>query len=611
MLFFAEFQTVLMDLFRERTTSYLRHLHLVVHTAQQRLRFPVYVIQQEDFVPPVEQVNVLFNDEKKAVRTYQKKKTFYLVYCLPFSFVTLCFIIAIALLSSLLTSNTQCPIYDCSLMNTSTTINYDFNITNDLSVSNYWNTSLTSSETSTNPSTTQTLQRNLLYGENCIDHEECDLTKGLFCEYEFDLNQKHCFCETTYFWNRHVQQCERKKDQNEICEYDNECRLDLGITCDFRSNLNSRRCRCVGEHYWSKLSNCGDLKIQDFVHCIDEMYISSCLIKEIDNGIFHNVNIRQIQNDDLQFDYFILDSPEIQELERIECSWSSNRRYCFGIDNETNKLLIFIIDKYGIQSYYQINQFVIGLPNVLTQYDHTIVCYVESNNSNLISITIDPNNNNLLTVHQRSGKIYGERSCFIAINHTAYCFYRDVDHHLIAIAMNGTDIVQDVHIDVHSDTNLKTGPSCGWIGTNILLKLYCFAVFNDEKIHRIEQKDNSWSDWKIMPSEKIFIQRPLFITSKSSDDINTIQSCHVLAIDTSNAVYVSSNTNCAQQDLFSSWSLLHTDVGLLSFNGSFRLRDGRLGVYGIGIDDLPYYTTMDPITHTFETIKLAITITTD
>jgi len=55
------------------------------------------------------------------------------------------------------------------------------------------------------------------------------------------------------------------------------------------------------------------------------------------------------------------------------------------------------------------------------------------------------------------------------------------------------------------------------------LKLYCFTVFNDEKIHRIEQKDNIWSNWTIMPSDKIFIQRPLFITSKPPDDVSTAQ----------------------------------------------------------------------------------------
>ncbi|CAF5058269.1 unnamed protein product, partial [Rotaria sp. Silwood1] len=82
--------------------------------------------------------------------------------------------------------------------------------------------------------------------------------------------------------------------------------------------------------------------------------------------------------------------------------------------------------------------------------------------------------------------------------------------------------------------------------------------------------------------------------------------CHVLAIDTSNEVYVSSNTNCAHQESFSPWSLLQTDVGLLSFNGSFRLRDGRVCGCGIGIDDLPYYTTMNPVTHNFESIKLAV-----
>lgn len=194
-----------------------------------------------------------------------------------------------------------------------------------------------------------------------------------------------------------------------VCEYDNECRIDLGITCELRPGTDTRYCNCMGEYYWSKISNCGDLKIQDFVHCIDESYISSCLIKEIDSGIYHNVNIRQIENVDIVFDYFLLDSPEIQEIERSECSWLINKRYCFGIDNEMNRLLIFIIDINGIESYYRINQSVIGLPNVLTQIDQTVVCYVETNNSNLISITIDPKSKDSLLVHQREGKGSGER----------------------------------------------------------------------------------------------------------------------------------------------------------------------------------------------------------
>ena len=196
----------------------------------------------------------------------------------------------------------------------------------------------------------------------------------------------------------------------------------------------------------------------------------------------------------------------------------------------------------------------------------------------------------------------------------------------LCIQVNNSLIDHQADFACWIDANLKSGPSCGWIGTNILLKLYCFAVFNDEKIHRIEQKNNLWSDWMIMPSDNIFIQRPLFVTSNPSDDTSAAQryvrlfywivfsfgflsfpSCHVLAIDTSNAVYVSSNTDCAHQDSFSSWSILHTDVGLLSFNGTFRLRDGSLGVYGIGIDDLPYYTIINPVTHTFQSIKLAVT----
>ncbi len=46
------------------------------------------------------------------------------------------------------------------------------------------------------------------------------------------------------------------------------------------------------------------------------------------------------------------------------------------------------------------------------------------------------------------GKTYGERSCFIAVNRTAYCFYRDIDDGLIVIAMNGTTTTEDVHMIV-------------------------------------------------------------------------------------------------------------------------------------------------------------------
>jgi hypothetical protein len=133
------------------------------------------------------------------------------------SFVTLCLIAAIALLSSLLINNKnidQCSISDCSWINSTTysniesptTTTYNLNITNEMSFSTNWNTSLNSIITSTSTSTIA-LGRNLLYGDNCTEHEECTLSKNLFCEYEFDLNQKHCFCETTHFWNSNTQEC--------------------------------------------------------------------------------------------------------------------------------------------------------------------------------------------------------------------------------------------------------------------------------------------------------------------------------------------------------------------------------------------------------------------
>lgn len=174
------------------------------------------------------------------------------------------------------------------------------------------------------------------------------------------------------------------------CQYDFECRLDMGITCDPRRIGSSRRCRCQGDFYWSKMSNCGDLRIQDFVHCLDQQYISSCLIREIKTGIYHNVNIRQIEHDNIDFEYFLVDTPDIEDVERFECSWSANRRFCFGIDSEAQRILIMTISLRGVESYRWINQSVIGLPNVLTLDNGTVICYIESTDSRLLSIQIDP-----------------------------------------------------------------------------------------------------------------------------------------------------------------------------------------------------------------------------
>ena len=91
------------------------------------------------------------------------------------------------------------------------------------------------------------------------------------------------------------------------------------------------------------------------------------------------------------------------------------------------------------------------------------------------------------------------------------------------IKVNRAGNVNLVRPAIRLDTNLKTGPSCGWIGGNRSLKFYCFAVFTDERIHRIEQRDDRWSDWMLMPSEKIFIQRPIFLTSREANDISIAQ----------------------------------------------------------------------------------------
>ena len=93
--------------------------------------------------------------------------------------------------------------YDCSAMNISTIMTYNSTAT----IEEHWKTSLGSSETSPNPTLMTTSEQNLLYGAKCINHEDCSLSRNLFCEYEYDLNEKHCLCEATFFWNKNIQQC--------------------------------------------------------------------------------------------------------------------------------------------------------------------------------------------------------------------------------------------------------------------------------------------------------------------------------------------------------------------------------------------------------------------
>lgn len=147
------------------------------------------------------------------------QKLFYRRYYILFAFLICGLITAIALLSSLLINNTntsQCEIYDCSWINTTSDstqestiiITYNSHVTNDISFETNPNTALNSTITSLSTSL-GVLTRNL-YGDTCTEHEQCAISKQLFCEYEFDLNEKHCFCETTHFWNNNTQQCGEK-----------------------------------------------------------------------------------------------------------------------------------------------------------------------------------------------------------------------------------------------------------------------------------------------------------------------------------------------------------------------------------------------------------------
>ena len=173
-----------------------------------RLRLPVYVIQPID-----EQVEPQTSPAVRSVAKPSDRFSYLILLALA-----LCLSTAIGLLAALLAHDAICPVDHCASMALSS------------STSRFPST--TTNGNASFSSTTSGLRHDLLYGETCRDHQECHASKQLFCQYEFDANEKHCFCETTHFWNRVEQQCgemlrcksiddvsfrclERKKELNE------------------------------------------------------------------------------------------------------------------------------------------------------------------------------------------------------------------------------------------------------------------------------------------------------------------------------------------------------------------------------------------------------------
>lgn len=113
--------------------------------------------------------------------------------------VFVCLAAVIGLLTPLIRkkgSINHCPDIPCSSVNLSPSLPTitDFTFSTGFSNHSYsslWTTSL----------------RKRSYGEICVDHDQCTETQYLFCQYEYDPEEKRCYCETSHFWNVSRQRC--------------------------------------------------------------------------------------------------------------------------------------------------------------------------------------------------------------------------------------------------------------------------------------------------------------------------------------------------------------------------------------------------------------------
>jgi hypothetical protein len=274
------------------------------------------------------------------------------------------------------------------------------------------------------------------------------------------------------------------------------------------------------------------------------------------------------------------------------------------VDDPRHSLQLAQFTRKGFQSVEAIGGINRGIPFALSDRQSVAVFVRQAQNSLYRRMIVD---DEILSAHDVASVVTGDPSCYIhefSFNRQLYCFARNSAGGLSEHTEVSTNTWRVTQLGSPSDRlRDESAPMCSRVGS---MHRYCFAVLDTGRISRILFQAGQWSSWQSI-AQQSFTQSPLLVTAQTTNTSDINQTCYLLAIDPSNHLQVSMNTDCARSNLFTNWTPLVATVRFKQFDKIFRLRDGNIGVLGVDSEDQPSYLFLDRKTHRFSTARLALT----
>ena len=288
-------------------------------------------------------------------------------------------------------------------------------------------------------------------------------------------------------------------------------------------------------------------------------------------------------------------------------SSSNETKYCFGlnVDDPRHPLQLAQFTRKGFHSVETIGATNRGTPFALADRQSVAVFVRHAQNSLYRRMIVD---DEILAAHDVASVVSGDPTCYIhefPFNRQLYCFARN--------SLGGLSEYTEVSPNSWRITELgsssdrlrdESAPVCSHVGS---MHRYCFAVLDTGRISRILFQAGRWSSWQSI-GQNSFNQSVVFVTAPAVNASDINQTCYVLAIDSTNQLQVSMNTDCSQSHRFTNWIPLIDTLQFKQFDKVFRLRDGNIGVLGIDSADQPRYITLDRKTRRFSAPRLALTM---
>ena len=289
---------------------------------------------------------------------------------------------------------------------------------------------------------------------------------------------------------------------------------------------------------------------------------------------------------------------------------SNETKYCFGLNAQGTRHTLNLIQftRKGFHSLDDLGGAHQGTAVSLTNIK-SVAVFARSMQNVLYRRLVA--SDEILSEHDVALSVTGDPSCYIDVfssNRRTLCFVRGANRTLIEYAELSTDTWSATRLGNSSDRlRDEAAPACGYVGR---LLRYCFAILENGLIYRIRSSSYVWGSWQPIDEDRShqFLAQPLFVTSRPWDYSGPDQICYLMAIDQSNHLHLSTNSDCAQSANFSHWVSLPTNIKLKQLNHRFRLRDGTIGVFGVDVHNSTYYLILDQTTHRFTAPRLALTM---